>query len=554
MSSHAWRPMRWMSVLLWLTIGWPALFYVVRACLTGWEVLSETSRLTVTFVHTVAFAFGTVSVVLPVALLLSHLLFRSDLPGRHLGVWLVVLAAVIPAPVRLVAWRAFLGSLHWWPLATGPVGIFPSASNLALAIFLESALVMPWAVLVLGSASRWAPTRLEEDASTMWPGFGVWCRATWPAVRPTSALAAGVVLVHAWSDIVVADHLRILTFAEEVYLQTIAGGEDRQARSVVATLPGSALLALIFVFLCPLSDVRTATLDPTQPTYVYRLRRWRSAALCFVWATMTVLIAVPMAGLIARAGMEYGAVTSPQPHWSWQALASRLVHACAEHWTLLGRSAVVAGGTGAALAVFSTLAAWLGRGHGLLASAQWAVAASAWVLPAPIIGLAIAEGIQVLLRLPGGWLTAWALYDHPSPLPSMWALTLRYFWVGLAIATALVRQIPRNLEEQALVDGGGVWGSLYLLVPLLYRVAAIVCLTTSLLCLGEMAASWPAATPGFETLAEHVFKQLHFGAEPELAALCLVLTLLTGLFGLPIVGWAGQGWQISSLLKTAKRL
>ena len=46
-----------------------------------------------------------------------------------------------------------------------------------------------------------------------------------------------------------------------------------------------------------------------------------------------------------------------------------------------------------------------------------------------------------------------ALYDQPSPLPTMWAAAIRFFPVAVAICWPAVRAVPRELSEAALVFG-----------------------------------------------------------------------------------------------------
>ena len=54
------------------------------------------------------------------------------------------------------------------------------------------------------------------------------------------------------------------------------------------------------------------------------------------------------------------------------------------------------------------------------------VAAAIWVLPGPIVGIALANAIQFIIKLPDGPWT-WLLYRHPSPVPIIWAQGLRAF-------------------------------------------------------------------------------------------------------------------------------
>src|SRR5207249_11715973 len=138
-----------------------------------------------------------------------------------------------------------------------------------------------------------------------------------------------------------------------------------------------------------------------------------------------------------------------------------------------------------------------------------------------------------------------ALYYGPSPLPALWAQSLRFFPCAVAMLWPVLRLLPRELREAARVDGARPRQELrYLILPLSAAACLRAGFAVAILSLGELGAGKLVATPGFPTFAHEVFTQMHYGVSNDLAALCLVLlaVVVVGacLFAIVAKWWNGE--------------
>ena len=205
---------------------------------------------------------------------------------------------------------------------------------------------------------------------------------------------------------------------------------------------------------------------------------------------------------------------------------------------------LLAGATGVAAAGIAVLLTWLMRHQVRWERGVWGLAAVLWAMPGPLLGLALLTFLQWLFLLPGGdWLKP-LFWSRPSPLPNVWVCLLRFGPIALAVLWPLARQVPRELEEAAALDGAHPWQRFRLVVlPALWQPALWAALVVATLTLGEISASKLVTTPGYTPLAHHVFQQMHAGADTDLAALCLVLLSVVVVGGMAVAVW--RPWRRS---------
>jgi iron(III) transport system permease protein len=120
-----------------------------------------------------------------------------------------------------------------------------------------------------------------------------------------------------------------------------------------------------------------------------------------------------------------------------------------------------------------------------------------------------------------------SLYDQPSPLPTLLAGLLRFLPVALLIVSPVIRALPRDLRDLAMLDGRSAWWNVGR--PATARATMLAAIAVAGLTLGEVSASKLVAPPGYQLFIFHLFDQMHYGAEPTVAALCLVQIAMTGL-------------------------
>jgi len=256
-----------------------------------------------------------------------------------------------------------------------------------------------------------------------------------------------------------------------------------------------------------------------------------------------LLAAVPLIGLVWKAGVG----GSPEA-WSIARLGQQLLASCKGKWQLVAENLLLAGLAGGLASGLALVACWLARESRWFQAAVLILAALAWSLPGPIVGIGLKETINQLMtveetlgRLLGltrsPELVRSALYDGPSLLPVLWVTLIRFFPFALAVLWPAVRLLPPELSEAARIDGARPLDELLkITLPLTGFVCGRAALAVAILSLGELSAGKLVETPGWTTLSHVIFEQMHRGVPADVAALCLVL-LGNVSVGAALVAW-----------------
>jgi iron(III) transport system permease protein len=238
-----------------------------------------------------------------------------------------------------------------------------------------------------------------------------------------------------------------------------------------------------------------------------------------------------MGSLVWRAGMQ-GA-----PHvWSAATTWHSLLMRARTDGDSLVRSLNLAAGSGAVCAALALVACWAAIGARWFRNAVLILMALAWATPGPVVGLGLKDTILGLLKLldtlHAPRVLDVALWDGPSPLPLLWVNTIRFFPYAVAVLWPVVRLTPPELRDAARVDGASPAAEfLFVTVPLYAAAALGAAAGVAVLSLGEISAGKLVSTPGWDSFAEVVWAQMHYGVTNEVAAYCLLLSGAAGLGG-----------------------
>jgi iron(III) transport system permease protein len=254
-------------------------------------------------------------------------------------------------------------------------------------------------------------------------------------------------------------------------------------------------------------------------------------ALCaFLYGLFAALVGLPLAALAWKTAGG-GTATA-----SVAFAGEQLRHVLFLNGRVLLQSLAAAAFTGITAAWLATALAWAARESKWKANALMVVAVVLALTPGPILGQGLKETIQYLLSGEEKVLAALnvsptfpplrsALYDQPSPLPTLLAGLLRFLPVALLIVSPVIRALPRDLLDLAKLDGRSAWRNVGR--PATARATALAAVAVAGLTLGEVSASKLVAPPGYKLFILDLFDQMHYGAEPTVAALCLVQIAMT---------------------------
>jgi len=337
--------------------------------------------------------------------------------------------------------------------------------------------------------------------------------------------------------------MQVRTYAEEVYVQFVASDRALIPRLVAVALPYMLLASALVLWSAArwqrnLPPLLTLTVTPRP--FCLGWLRW--PVFFVALGLVAVLICVPLSSLLWKAGLA----GSPET-WSAAAFVDGLRTAARARSRLVAESLMLAALAGCLTALIALVASWLAIESRRFRYFVLVLMASAWAIPAPVLGVGLKKTIDLLLvAFPSRHLGV-ALYYGPSLLPGLWIDVIRFFPCAVAVTWPVVRLLPPELRDAARVDGASPWQELrHVVFPLAWPVVVFAALAVTVLSLGELGAGKLVETPGSVTFAHELFSQMHYGTGRDVAALCLLL-LIPVVAGAASVVLAGRlrlrGWM-----------
>lgn len=484
-------------------------------------VLAADARVRGLLVNTCLLAGAVTAIGLPAAVLLATLLMRTDLPGRRPLLAIALCLPFIPLYLQAAAWQAGLGMqgayLAW-------LGLPPLVTGWPGTIWIHTVTSLPWAVLIVAAGLAASDRRLEEYALlSLSPAQVIW-RVTLRQAAPAIGAAALFVAISVAGEMTITNLFQVRTFAEELYTQLSLGESGDMPR-----LTGSAAwwytaaLALAAMFV--IGQLTTTAVRPRRGAIEFTLRN-PGVAGTVVALLLFVLVGVPLASLVSKAGLlvETGADGQRVRSWSLIKLISMIAASPVRFRREFWWSAVLASASATATVIAAFWLAWASRRRRALRTTMVALAALAFALPGPVIGLAL---IAILNR-PGWPALAW-LYDQSIFAPWL-ALVIRELPLATLIALHAVAGVPARLVELATVEGATTFELLrHVVRPHVWRTLLAAWLAAFCLGLGDLSATILVLPPGVDTIALRLFERLHFGAEDQVAAVSLALVAMFAL-------------------------
>jgi iron(III) transport system permease protein len=527
--------LRWaFTAALVVFIALPALL-PLRALISfdAWQwTADDGARLLYLGENTFTLCAGTLIVVLPAGILLASLLFRTSFFARRLLLCILALLLFVPLPVIVSSWQGMFGPDGWLPMEFWrSEALRPWATGIGAAIWIHAAASLPWATFIIGIGMLWVEPELEDSAAQVVAPWRVWLFVTLPRVRASILAAALFVVLQTEGEISVTDMMLVGTIAEETHTQFTLGDRDGVARTIVVTLPMALLVWASVLFVVSRLERGLPPIAP--PTRVGRSLRIGPGWLRFLIAlALLLLIGVPLVSIVWKLGL-----TGHPGHWdaseAWRFL-DKESRALGQNLLTTVLAALI---TGCFIVSQALILCWLARDCAWFRWLIFSVLTWAWVLPGPVIGIALDDLIRIGVRVePIGIWTA-VMYEGPSPAPVIWVQTMRVLPIAVLFLWPVVRMVPRELSEQATLSGASPWGVLlYVLLPTTWRAGLVTTLAASALCLAEVGGSLRVYTPGWEPFASILFGSMHYGVQNTLAALSLMLLGSIALLALVMVG------------------
>jgi ABC-type Fe3+ transport system permease subunit/sugar lactone lactonase YvrE len=415
-----------------------------------------------------------------------------------------VVALVLPPFLVVNCWIELLGEngiwRHWLP-----VHIY----TLGGAIWVLALLNWPISFLFVTAAwRRVQAVHLEVDPRLEGRFLLRWLLL--PMARTALAQSAILTFVLALNNFSVPAILQVKVFPAEVWVRFNTTFDYKSALALSWPL----VLAPLVLVLCLRGSDNTWSWQ-SNPATARALRRQLGAA----WHRVGAVAA------LAVAGFSLGI-----PLWQLAGSSKTWI----EFWParLAGQSAIVHSLAYSALSATVVVAFALWTWRARLDSTLWLP----FFMPGVLLGIAL---IWIFNRrgLSG-------IYQSAAIV--IMAYVIRYAALGWNIVARAVRSGDPSLLAMARLEGAGFWQTLrHIHWPQASAQAAAAWYVTYLLCLWDVETLILIVPPGGESLSLRIFNLLHYGHNPQVNALCLLLlslALLPLLMAI-VVTWAALGWR-----------
>lgn len=407
---------------------------------------------------TLIFVVGSLAIGMSIAIALSWLIERTDLPAKN-GVFVLLVGSTgIPTVISAIAWALLLNPSNgminlvirgvFGLDGRGPINVYSVAGLFAV----QGIAIVPISVLLITASFRSMDAVLEDAARASGAHFWtVMRRVTLPLMLPAilSAIVYEFVTVVESFDIplVLGLNSGITVLSTKIYseIHPPLGLPDYGMASAYGML-------LLLVALIPLVVYNRLTRETERFATVsghgysarmVRLGRWRWPTALVVWGFIFMTVILPLFVMVWTSVQPYYQVPSLEAieRISFRAYAIALSRpttgAAFLNTTILGVA------TGLFTMIISVLVSWIVvRIRSRLRIAVDALAFLPHAMPGVILGLAVLL-IYITLPLPI-FGTIWIIVI---------ALTTQYIALGSRLMNSAIAQIDRQLEEVAGTSG-----------------------------------------------------------------------------------------------------
>jgi iron(III) transport system permease protein len=477
--------------------------------------------------NTIAISFLCVLIAVPVGAVLAVLLVRTNVQGRKI-LW-IALGSQLAVPLYVFAggWSAGFGLQGWCNLARhlGPNGVEAMQSSVALLLAvaaIHALAAIPWVCLIISLGLLWTDRNQEEAALLEGDWRLTLSQVVLPKLRPWLWASSLWSIVPILTEMVVTNLYQVPTVAEQVYLD--ASRSNTSPVTYIAAI-GLCMLPLFVAAYWiqrsfpPWQDVLSrAQHFHAQPL---QLRGWRIPLTVLAWASVLLMVGLPMINLTAKAGWQPRTLADGTTSYGWSLVrfATTLSESLTMHTQEFYWTAMLASASSSLALLVASLGYVATRRFGRM----WAHAGMLLLIsiPGPLAGMLV---IALLNRDVPAFLGQ--LYDRTIAAPVL-AQQFRLLPMAWLMVNTLVAAIPSQSWELAKLDG---FNQRQLICFVLWpqsgwRFVAVAWLL-AVISAGELSSSILVLPPGVTTVSMRLFEMLHFGMRHQDSGLCGILLLL----------------------------
>ncbi|MBC7877181.1 MAG: iron ABC transporter permease [Anaerolineales bacterium] len=505
--------------LVALFVAIPLVYIFIRAFgadTESWQRLLQT-RIWKLLGNTLLLVVAVTSGTLVTGVSMAWLTERTDLPGRKIFRWMLVMPLAIPAYIGGIVYLALLrprggyipqvlenifGQSVFTP---SPLGFFGAAFILTLFTY-------PYVYLLSGAAFRSLHASLEEAARTFGrTTFQTLFQVTLPALRPGLAAGALLVALDILAEYGTVALLRYETFSSAIFVQ-LSGRYDRSAASVLSGILVTLAILILWSELRLQGQARFTQMESNwRPAPLTLLGKWRFPAFLLVMGVISASLIIPVAVLV---------VWSIQAFLDSQSLTT-IFHTGSQGFGSYVWNSLWSSGLAALIAVLFSLPV-------ALLAVRYPNRFSRFISRFCQVGYAI-PGVVIALSLVL-FVNRTLPFLYATPFVIVIAYVLRHMPQAIRASESALNQLSPSLEEASRTLGRTSLQTLFqvtlpLILPGLLAGGSLVFITS----LKELPATLLLRPPGFDTLAVRVWVWAGEGFYLQAAPAALLLVLISAL-------------------------
>ncbi len=481
-----------------------SLFIGGRFTLRNYGMLFQSGRQWQLLFNSLLLASSTTFIAVFLGVPLGTLFAKTDLPLKNFFFVLFMVPLIVPPYVLAVAWFYCLGRSG---IVAGLFGAQIAAATSQFlfgfpgTLFVMVSTLLPVVIIFIATYLRMVNPKLEEAAKLSAGWLLVLRKISIPVIAPGIFLSALIVFILALGEFGVPSSLRFNVFPVESFVQFSAFYNFDAATAAAIPLGVITLIILIIERLF----LRKKTLQfkiSKEPIAIVPLKKTKP----FFWAAVSLLVfifvIIPV-GILLIKSFSYHAYRDAFA-LSTDSIVRSLLYAS------LGATFLV---------MFGFLFGYILDRKALHFSyAADSIAIFLFALPGTIIGI----GLITL------WNTPATNIIYASVAIILFGYIARYTALGARVMAVTFSQIPRSMEEAAQIVGAGWLRRLSsVLIPLAKKGMIGAWLVGFIFCLRDLDITMMVYPPAHDTLPVRIFTLMANSPEEVIAALCVIMIIIT---------------------------
>jgi len=446
-------------------------------------------------------SMGTTALALAIGVPFAFFISRTNLFGQSFFKLTYLIPLLIPPFIHAIVWDSLSGTIA--NLFQLPI------HNLCGALFVLSLAYFPFISLMTLSGLKSIDKNLEEASLSCNGDLKTITKITFPLSAHHIFSGALFVFIFSIIDFGVPDIFRVRVYPIEIFIQFSALYNERAA--VMLAIPLISLTLILVMFQRWIMKGRSyVNLGAGKGGKVsYDLGKYNPLAFLFCSAVMTFSVFIPLGVLVKKAGAF-----------------SNYLKAFTTSSNQFGYSLMLAflGGLITLFLAFP-LSYIIERSENLSAKVLDFASLIPFAVPGAILGIG-------LIRV---WNRPLLNIVYKSCIIIVLGYIAHVIPFTIRVVCSGIKQINPHLEEAALSSTGN-WAKITkkILIPLSAPSLMAGFFIGFVLSLGELGTPLLIIPAGIETIPMKIYNLMHYGAYQTVAALCLILIMITFLFSVAL--------------------